>query len=92
MENCSFTKNCDICKASGETGSFFSTFFLGLGTISQVHIKCKEIDAKDTYENIDDSCKPGHVTEQKSDKVKSEQADQSPVDSTDDCYGQCCAI
>ena len=47
-----------------------------------------EIEPADSHQNIYNSGKPGHVTEQEGYKIKAEKPDQPPVHGTDYGYGE----
>ena len=47
--------------------------------VAKPHIEADQIETAYTYECIDDSGEPGHAAEDDSDKIKVEEADQSPV-------------
>ena len=46
------------------------------------------VNPTDSNQCIDDSAEPGHISKGKSDQVKTEKTDQSPVDSSNDYDGK----
>ena len=60
--------------------------------IRQLPVKGKKIQAAKPYHRIYDTGDPGHVAEQPGHQIKSEKADQSPVNCSYDNDGQCKTI
>ena len=56
--------------------------------VSQMEKEADEIESADSHQNIYNSGKPGHVTEQEGYKIKVEKPDQPPVHCTYYSYGE----
>lgn len=50
---------------------------------SKVHIEADEIQSAETYDGVNDSGYPVHISEYECHQVEAEQTDQQPVDCTD---------
>ena len=55
-------------------------------------VEAEQVQSGKSHQCIDDSGDPGHVAEEQTDEVQSENSDQSPVDCTDDDECQSCII
>ena len=60
--------------------------------MTDAHIKGEQIKSAKSYQRIDDSGKPGHLTKYKRNKVKLKEADKTPVNCTDDTDSESGAI
>ena len=75
--------------------SFMTQSFLSgriASPVTQMKIETNQIQATDTYKGIDNPGQPGHIAKNIGNQVKTEQADQSPVDSANDNNGKCCTV
>lgn len=68
---------------------YYRLFLRLVVAVSDLTVKCQQIESADTNKGIDNSGDPAHIAEKERNQVKAQESHQSPVDGADDDKGKC---